>query len=433
MFAYLYFRKRSAFKALKLNANIQEKSEEISQIDLEEEQQILRNIKKKEFMGENQNENLLEIQINNSQNDNSVNQTYKMIMDAQNITNNNNDFSIEDASSEDGEDENSEDEYFEDNNLSKGKETYLDNKEIEPIAEEDGEESKYAPTPQKTITTKIDYTKAIWNTKNQSKESEKRLELYEKNDVKENKTFKSADAQKPKATLKENKSLNVRQLPPKVPNRSSTSNENPKDGVVPGSYFKGSAKQIPSTTKASTTSETPKSFSTSNLNKAKPVKKNTANESKLSSDGDKANQESWRALMLYESHTVASKQKKQEAYKPDEVLPPWGIQSINTKNVLAKRVTSATTRSTITPRGKNLKRGKSSASHKLAIQQDWVNKTEGHIQKDIKIRKNKGNRSRQRKKNETRYFIQIQITYFFFIFIYIYKIYFKGWSFYLIC
>ena len=72
-------------------------------------------------MGENQNENLLEIQVNNSQNDNSVNQTYKMIMDAQNISNNN-DFSIEDASSENGEGENSEDEYFENNSISKGKE-----------------------------------------------------------------------------------------------------------------------------------------------------------------------------------------------------------------------------------------------------------------------------------------------------------------------
>lgn len=243
-------------------------------------------------MGENQNENLLEIQISNSQNDNSVNQTYKMIMDAQHISNNNNDFSIEDASSEDGEDENSDDEYFENNNISKTKEAYLDNKEIEPIAEEDGEESKYAPTPQKPITTKLDCAKAISNCKNLSNEAEKRLEIYDKNTTGQNKTFKSADAQKPKATLKENKSLNVRQLPPKVPNRSSTSNENPKDGVVPGSYFKGSARHIPSTTKASTTSETPKSFSTSNLNKSKPVKKNTVNDSKLSSDGDKQNQES---------------------------------------------------------------------------------------------------------------------------------------------
>ena len=186
---------------------------------------MLRNMKKKEFMGENQNENMLEIQVSNSQTDNSVNQTYKMIMDSQNI--NNNDFSIEDASSESEEAENSEDEYFEDN--CKGKEKYLDNnKKIEPIEEEDGEESKYAPTPQKPITSKIDGAKMNNNLKVKANETEKRLVLDDKNNTNLNKAFKSADAQKQKATLKENKSVNVKQLPPKVPNRSSTSNENPK-------------------------------------------------------------------------------------------------------------------------------------------------------------------------------------------------------------
>lgn len=66
--------------------------------------------------------------------------------------------------------------------------------------------------------------------------------------------------------------------------------------------------------------------------------------------------------MLYETPTVASQQKKQEAYKPEETLPPWGIQSANSKHIAAKRVTSATTRSTVTPRANNLKRGKSSTN-----------------------------------------------------------------------
>ena len=193
--------------------------------------------------------------------------------------------------------------------LVKEKKKYLENnKEIEPIEEEDGEESKYAPTPQKQITSKVD-SKANYYSKPLAKESEKRLEIEDKNNSKQNKNFKSADAQKPKATLKENKSMNVRQLPPKVPNRSSTSNENPKDGIVPNSYFKNSGKQIPSTTKASSISETPKSLSYGNINKSKPVKKNTVNDSKISSEEDKPNAETWRALMLYESHTVASKQK----------------------------------------------------------------------------------------------------------------------------
>ena len=104
-----------------------------------------------------------------------------------------------------------------------------------------------------------------------------------------------------------------------------------------------------------------------------------------------------KVILLHQSRN------KQEVYKPDEILPPWGIQSINSKNVLGKRVTSATTRSTVTPRCKNLKRGKSNANWKLAIQQEGANRTEGHIQKDIKIRKNKLNRSRQRKKTDNRY------------------------------
>lgn len=374
-------------------------SEMISQVDMEEEKLILKNLKRKEFMGENQNENMLEIQINTSQNGSITNKSYKMIVDAKNISNND-DFSIEDDSNEDNVSDRSEERFFENNHSDYKAENYLNNCEIEPIAEEDGEESKYMPTPQKPITSKLDNMKAVECIKAlKAKELEKRLDLEE---VPENKTFKSADAQKPKATLKENKSSNMKNLPPKVPNRSSTSNENPKNEIVPGSYFRTSQKQIPSTTKASTVSDTPKSAAGTVIGaKAKPIKP-VANDAKPSGEGEKPSVDSCRALVLYGTPTVSSMQKKQDVYKPDEVLPPWGIQSINSKNILSKRVTSATTRSTVTPRCKNLKRGKSSNSSKLAIQQDGVNKTHGHIQKDIKIRKNKASRSRQRKKTDTK-------------------------------
>ena len=50
---------RTAFYTLKEHADIQDKSEIVSQVDMSEEKQILQSIKKKEFMGETQNENLL--------------------------------------------------------------------------------------------------------------------------------------------------------------------------------------------------------------------------------------------------------------------------------------------------------------------------------------------------------------------------------------
>ena len=56
---------RTAFYTLKEHAGIQDKSEIVSQVDMSEEKQILQSIKKKEFMGETQNENLLEIQVDN--------------------------------------------------------------------------------------------------------------------------------------------------------------------------------------------------------------------------------------------------------------------------------------------------------------------------------------------------------------------------------
>lgn len=233
------------------------------------------------------------------------------------------------------------------------------------------------------------------------KEIEKRLELDENHDPKVTKNFKSADAQKPKATLKDTKNMTQKNLPPKIPNRSSTRNEHPKDGAIPPSYMNNYKKHVPSTTKASTVSETPKSINHGNASGTNPIKKASLNDSKTSSDHEKLDPATTRALMLYETPTVASQQKKQDVYKPDEALPPWGIQSINSKNILAKRVTSATTRSTVTPRANNIKREKSSVTcTALVVKPDPVNKT--HVQKDIKIRKHKRNKSRQASKAATR-------------------------------
>lgn len=131
----------------------------ISDFDMEEEKQILQNLKKKEFMSENQNENLLEVEVErNKQNStlNGENQTYKMIMNAKNISNNE-DFSIGDDSDEE---EESEEENEQDPSESKY-EQLMNNANIEPIAEEDGEESKYMPTPQKHATSKIETKKVI--------------------------------------------------------------------------------------------------------------------------------------------------------------------------------------------------------------------------------------------------------------------------------
>jgi hypothetical protein len=134
-------------------------SEMVSDVDMEEEKQILQSLKKKEFMSENQNENLMEVDIIQN-NENSPltgkNQTYKMIMNAQNISNNE-DFSIEDDSDEE---EESEEENEQDPSESKY-EQLMNNANIEPIAEEDGEESKYMPTPQKHVTSKIETMKAV--------------------------------------------------------------------------------------------------------------------------------------------------------------------------------------------------------------------------------------------------------------------------------
>lgn len=334
----------------------------ISQVDMEDEKRILQNMKKHEFMNDEQAQNILEVNANDdSQNvaGESINQTYKMIMSNQNM--NHNDFSIEDASDEGEEDEEEgegeeaeEKETYEDN--------YFSNVNIEPIVEEDGEESKYMPTPQKPVTSKMEGNKAIECVKAlKAKEIEKRLEI-EEDKSKIEKNFKSADAQKPKATMKDNKNVPNKDLPPKIPNRSLTSNENPKGGIVPNSYLRNYNKAVPSTTKASSAAETPKSLPNGQVKKQAPPKKNSLNDSRNSSDGDRANPESCRALMLYETPTVASKQKKQGAFKQEETLPPWGIQSVNTKHVVGKRVTSATTRSTVTPRANNLKRGNSSSN-----------------------------------------------------------------------
>lgn len=380
----------------------------VSQVDMEEEKLILKGLKKKEFMSENQNENLLEIKVDQSNdfqnNDDAINHTFKMIMSAQGIKNNQ-DFSIEDASSDDeGEEDEDEGQSDEDRETSEDKlENLLNNGEIEPIAEEDGEESKYMPTPQKPVTSKMDGNKAVaWVKALKAKEIEKRLDLDENHDSKVTKNFKSADAQKPKATIKDTKNMTQKHLPPRIPNRSSTSNEHPKEGSIPSSYMKSYNKHVPSTTKASTVSETPKSFNHGNSSGTNPIKKSSLNDSKTSLDHEaKPDPATTRALMLYETPTVASQQKKQDVYKPEEVLPPWGIQSINSKNILAKRVTSATTRSTVTPRANNVKRGLSSVTcTALVVKPDTANKT--HVQKDIKIRKHKRNRSRQTSKAATR-------------------------------
>lgn len=138
----------------------------VSQVDMEEERLILKGLKKKEFMSENQNENLLEIKVdqhNDFQNDHdAINNTFKMIMSSQGIRNNQ-DFSIEDASSDgEGEEYEDEDQTDEERENSEDKfENLLNNGEIEPIAEEDGEESKYMPTPQKPVTSKMDGNKAV--------------------------------------------------------------------------------------------------------------------------------------------------------------------------------------------------------------------------------------------------------------------------------
>jgi len=226
-----------------------------------------------------------------------------------------------------------------------------------------------------------------------AKELEKRLDVEENENKPKN--FKSADAQKPKATLKTQKNL-----PPKPPLRSITGMEHKASGK--GSQARH-MKNVPSTTKASSQNETPKS-----LNSAHPInypakRKPTPNDSQISSENGKAIAENSRALMLYETPTVASQHKKQGAYKPEENLPPWGIQSVHSKHAIAKRTPSATTRTTVTPRANTLKRGKTSVtSTALVVKEDSVNKTHNHIQRDIKIRKNKRNRSRQSHKNNAR-------------------------------
>lgn len=102
--------------------------------------------------------------------------------------------------------------------------------------------------------------------------------------------FRSADAQKAKATLQGNKSKMEKCLPPKIPNRSSTSNENPKENTIPGSYLKNYTKCVPSTTKASSTVDTPKSITNNGNTTSKVpcvVSKNTFNSSKISSETEK--------------------------------------------------------------------------------------------------------------------------------------------------
>ena len=369
---------------------------------MDEEMNILQNLKKKEFMSENQNENLLELEVDQNIIKGDIqqeNQTYKMIINSQNISNNE-DFSIEDDSDEGEEDESENDEPQKFTHSDKY-DNLMNNVNIEPIAEEDGEESKYMPTPQKPVTSKMESMKAVeWVKQLKSKEIEKRLDSEYGSEKRTIKDFKSADAQKPKATLKSNKPASIKNLPPKAPNRSSTSNDKPKENTVPTSYLNNYNKKVPSSTKSSSTIETPKSIANHGnvSNKSKFMSKKSLNDSKMGSESDKPTSETSRALMLYETPTVASKQKKQEAYQPEENLPAWGIQSINSKNILAKRVTSATTRSTVTPRASNLKRGKSNQNcTQLAIRKEDSKGT--HTQKDIKIRKGKRNRSRQSSKN----------------------------------
>ena len=75
-----------------------------------------------------------------------------------------------------------------------------------------------------------------------AKELEKRLEMDENSEKEAKKNFRSADAQKQKATLQGNKNTIGKHLPPKIPNRSSTSNENPKESSIPASYLKNYTK-----------------------------------------------------------------------------------------------------------------------------------------------------------------------------------------------
>jgi len=129
---------------------------------MDEEMNILQNLKKKEFMSENQNENLLELEVDQNIIKGDIqqeNQTYKMIINSQNISNNE-DFSIEDDSDEGEEDESENDEPQKFTHSDKY-DNLMNNVNIEPIAEEDGEESKYMPTPQKPVTSKMESMKAV--------------------------------------------------------------------------------------------------------------------------------------------------------------------------------------------------------------------------------------------------------------------------------
>jgi hypothetical protein len=344
---------RNAFFALTENAKIHENSEIISQVDTTEEQKIL------EVFKENKRK-FLEIQVNQSNDAENDNQTYKMIMSNQNISNHE-DFSIEDDSDSEGESSDA-------NILYNEQKDKFDNlrydHNIEPIQEEDGEESRYAPTPVKPVTSKMQGNRAVGCIKGmKAKEFERRLET-EDIENKEEKNFKSADANKPKATIKDTTNGSQKQLPPKVPNRSTTSNDMPTNGAVPSSYLKGYAHNVPSTTKASKTStamsETPKSTLSGPANKSKPVKKNIMSTSHNSSEGGKDDAGLSRALLLYETPTVASKQKKEAKYIPEEALPVWGNHLVKAKNVSEKRIISATTRTTVTPRASRLKRGHTS-------------------------------------------------------------------------
>lgn len=88
------------------------------------------------------------------------NQTYKLIMSNPNVSNHDG-FSIEDDSEEDSEEVESDNEKYFDKASNDKYENLLEKVHIEPIAEEDGEESKYAPTPQKTLTSKMSGNRAV--------------------------------------------------------------------------------------------------------------------------------------------------------------------------------------------------------------------------------------------------------------------------------
>ena len=369
-----------------------------------EEEKILKNLRTKEEQMNHQRNQGLEIQASTSQDGSFVgndNQTYKLIMSNQDMSNHEG-FSIEDDSDPESEESEEESEKYFDNHPNSKQDNILSNVNIEPIVEEDGEESKYAPTPQKPISSKIKGNRAIEAVKElKSKELEKRLEMEESE--KGGKNFKSADAQKHKATLRDDKKIKPNKLPPRVPNRSGVSIGYNQKGVTPTNQLKNYTKIIPSGTRTSSSNETPKSITSAGPIKSNPLKKNTMNESQNSSECGKQNVESSRALMLYETPTVASQQKKQEVFKAEENLPPWGIQSVNTKHVAGKRTPSATTRSTVTPRTNNLKRGKTTVNcTALVVKEDSVNKTHSHIRKDVKIRKNKRNKSKQIAKRQER-------------------------------